>query len=249
MNQGKEEELFRKRILELERLADRRCCPVYSDYLNLNEISIFHSLQKERLGLPYVLYGGYEGAERRMLGFNGDKELFPIACLCIRPANAKFSDALTHRDYLGAILNLGIDRAKTGDILIRESEAYLFCHESIADFICDELVQVKHTVVRIVRADLQDTVIRPEFREITGTLSSVRLDAMLSLAFHESRSSLTDAIAAGRVFVNGRMILSNSYQPKEGDIISVRGHGRFCFKETGNLSKKGRIGVILLKYI
>lgn len=250
----KEEELFRKRILELERLADRRYCPVYSDFLNMNEISVFLMLGKELSGVPYTMYGGYDGAERKMVCFHGDggedeRSGYPIACVHIRPANAKFSDALTHRDYLGAILNLGIDRCKTGDILIRSNEAYLFCHESIADFICDTLVQVRHTVIRAERTDAAQAGIEPEYQEIAGTLSSVRLDSMISLAFHESRSSLTDAIAAGRVFVNGRVVTSNSFSPKEGDIISVRGLGRFRFEGTGSRSKKGRIGVTLLKYI
>ena len=89
----------------------------------------------------------------------------------------------------------------------------------------------------------------PKVREITGTAASVRLDSLLSLAFGASRSSLTGLIEGGKVFVNGRLVTSNGYQPKEGDLVSVRGMGRFRLQGIGGQSKKGRSYVTLLKYI
>ena len=89
----------------------------------------------------------------------------------------------------------------------------------------------------------------PNQQEITGTMASVRLDSLLSLAFKASRSSLTGLIEGGSVFVNGRLVTSNGYQPKEGDLISVRGMGRFRLQGVGGQSKKGRSYVTLLKYI
>lgn len=256
MNTEKEEVLFGKRILELERLADKRCVSVYSDFLNLNEISVVRGLSRELSGVPYSLYGGYEDAERKMLCFHGEwdgtegsESSFPIRCLSVRPLNEKFSSALTHRDFLGAVLNLGIERGKVGDILVHSNSAFLFCHEGIADFICSELVQIKHTSVNCEPCEDFKDVWKPEFKTVTGTLSSIRLDAMVSLAFQSSRSSMTGYIASGRVYVNGRAELSNSYQPKEGDIISVRGLGKFIFESVSGRSKKGRIGVTLQKYI
>ncbi len=257
MNIEKEEQLFKKRMSELERFAEKRYCPVYSDFLNMNEISMLLAMKQELSGVPLALFGGYEGAERRMACFHGGepdddtwmRADYPIACLCIRPVNARFGDALTHRDYLGAILNLGIERGKTGDILIRENTAYLFCSRGIAPFVCENLIQVKHTNVRAEEEDVGQLDIRPEYRQIKGTVSSLRLDSVVSLAFGIARGVSADYIAAGRVFVNGRVMLSGSRLLKEGEVVSVRGLGRFVFDEAGGISRKGRIGVTLLKYV
>ncbi|HIU66562.1 MAG TPA: RNA-binding protein [Candidatus Caccomorpha excrementavium] len=257
MNIEKEEQLFKKRMTELERLAEKRYCPVYSDFLNMNEISMLLSMNQELSRIPLTLFGGYEEAERKIACFHGGepdgedrmRTDFPITCLRIRPVNAKFSDALTHRDYLGAVLNLGIERGKTGDIIIREDAAFLFCCRGIAPFIRENLIQVKHTAVRAEEGDFEQSDIHPEYREIKGTVSSVRLDSLISLAFGISRGGSADYIDAGKVFVNGRISLSGSRPLKEGDVISVRGLGRFIFSASGGVSRKGRLGVTLSKYI
>ena len=80
-------------------------------------------------------------------------------------------------------------------------------------------------------------------------MASVRLDKLLALAFNASRSSLTGLIEGGKVFVNGKLVTSNGYEPKEGDLVSVRGMGRFRFQGTGGQSKKGREYVTLWRYI
>ena len=89
----------------------------------------------------------------------------------------------------------------------------------------------------------------PNIKEVRGTVSSLRLDSLLSLAFSASRSKLVAYIENGKVFVNGKLITSNGYQIKEDDIISVRGLGRFQFKETLSQTKKGRYYVTLHLYI
>ena len=82
-----------------------------------------------------------------------------------------------------------------------------------------------------------------------GTCASVRLDSLIGLAFQTSRSSMVSFIESGLVFVNGKLITSNGYEPKEGDIISVRGKGRFIYDGVSRQTKKGRLGVRLRKYI
>ena len=89
----------------------------------------------------------------------------------------------------------------------------------------------------------------PGYEEIRGTAASVRLDSLIALAFSSSRTKLSGLIEAGKVFVNGRLITSNGYQPKEGDIISVRGMGKFRFAEEGGRTRKNRQCIILHKYI
>jgi RNA-binding protein YlmH len=253
MTNDKEDIIFEKRIKELAMNAYNKGICTYTDFLNLNEISLFY---RHITTLPKVLYqlnGGYEDAERRILCFYTEDSYllpdYPIHCIRILPVNKKFSDALTHRDFLGAVLNLGIERSKVGDILIKENEGYLFCNSNISSFIIDSLSKVKHTTIQCELVNVVDFEVKPTLQEITGTVSSLRLDSVLSVAFNTSRSSITGLIVGGKVFVNSRLTISNSYQLKENDIVSVRGLGKFIYQETRNQTKKGRYYIILQKYI
>ena len=89
----------------------------------------------------------------------------------------------------------------------------------------------------------------PEYKEITGTVASLRLDAFLSVAFQTSRSSLATFIEGGKTYINGRLVTKAGAQLEEGDIVSVRGKGRFVVSEIKNITKKGRIVVTINKYI
>ena len=263
MNQDKEVQNLEKRLAELSRTAYQRDIITYSDFLNLNEQNILHTLPKDRLYTKVVSFGGYEMAERQMAAFipdalylrYGKKELtrseigYPFCALEIVPVNFKFAETLTHRDYLGAVLNLGIERSRTGDILPGEKGALLFVHNDIADFICNELSRIRHTSVRVTKVPLTDVSYTPKVEEIQGTVASVRLDSLLSLAFSQSRSRLTGLISGAKVYVNGRLITSNGYQPQEGDIISVRGMGKFRYEYAGGRTRKNRISVVIGKYI
>ena len=132
---------------------------------------------------------------------------------------------------------------------MEEDAAYLFCLERMADFIRDNLIRIRHTSVYVEQVEAENFHYEPKYKEVSGTVASVRLDKLLALAFNASRSSLTGLIEGGKVFVNGKLVTSNDYEPKEGDLISVRGMGRFRFRETGGQSKKGREYVILWRYI
>lgn len=252
MSNDKEEQLLRKRFIELSRIADIKGICTYTDFLNLNEISIFKSMNKELSYINHGMYGGYEGAERNVLCFYGDDSVKAfssyITCIQIKPINKKFSDDLTHRDFLGAIMNLGLERSKIGDILIKENEGYAFCLSSISSFIIDNLNKIKHTTIHCKRMNEETPEIRPSYKEIRGTVSSPRLDSIIALAFGASRSSMLNLIGSGNVYVDGRLVESNSYVLKEGETVSVRGYGKFIFKELQNQTKKGRYYCLLLKY-
>ena len=131
---NREEELFKKRLKDLASAADRRGIVVFTDFMNLNELNIFHSCTREFGYVSYQLFGGYEHAERQIAAFLPDALSysydFPIISLKIRPLQKKFAEDLSHRDYLGALLNLGVDRSKIGDILVGEKEAIFFCEEA-----------------------------------------------------------------------------------------------------------------------
>ena len=245
--------MLQKRLIELSKIAYQRDIVTYSDFLNLNELNILHTTPKQEWFSRYETYGGYEYSERQMVAFLPDalcyENKYPICALKIEPLQRKFSEALSHRDYLGAILNLGIDRCKLGDILIEEYYAIVFAHQSLKNFIMEELTRIRHTSVCITEIDAEDVSYQPNTKEISGTVSSLRLDSLLSLAFSSSRSKLVAYIENGKVFVNGKLVTSNGYQIKENDIISVRGLGRFQFKEMLSQTKKGRFYIKIHLYI
>ena len=254
----KSEEQFRQRILDLAETAERRGVPTCTDFMNLNELDIFHNTIRKAPYVKWRLSGGYAKAERQLAAFipdalylYGKEDAFqpPIACLKIEPLNQRFAETLSHRDYLGSILNLGIDRSVTGDILVEESHAYLFCLEKIAEFLCAELVRVRHTSVRCTRHEGDIAEIPLHTEQIQGTVASLRLDALLSLAFRESRNSMAGLIEEGLVFVNGKCITSNGYQIRDMDMISARGKGRFQYMGLLSETKKGRLLVRLERYV
>lgn len=248
----KEELQMEKRLLDLANAAYEKGVPLYSDFLNLNERSIFESLRPKLSFIHCESFGGYKQAERQMVAFLPDAPVFleyPFVCLKISPLQAKFSESLSHRDYLGAILGTGIERCKLGDVLTEDQGAYVFVQEKLADYLCRELYQVRRTSVSLTIANEFPADYEPKSQEVKGTVASVRLDSLLSLAFNSSRSSLTGLIEGGKVFVNGKLITSNGYGPKEGDVISVRGMGRFTYVSAGGQSKKGRNYVTVKRYI
>lgn len=247
------DEFLLKRIRELANLSYQRDIVTFTDFLNLNEQNMLVSLKLHQMGVEVKLFGGYEHAERQMaaffpesLGFSWD---YPIDCLKIESKALRFSEELGHRDYLGALLNLGVDRSVVGDILIKDKEAWFFCLHKMSDFFIENFIRVKHTTVLVSRVEQAEEIPEPEFEMINGTCASVRLDALIGLAFQASRSSMVSFIESGLVFVNGKLITSNGYEPKEGDIISVRGKGRFIYDGVSRQTKKGRLGVRIRKYV
>lgn len=250
---NREEELLKKRFVDLANVADRRGIVTFTDFLNLNELNIFHSSTTAFKFVKWELFGGYEHAERQIAAFLPDalsySYEFPVAALKIQPLQKKFAENLNHRDFLGAILNLGVDRSKIGDILVGDKEAVFFCEETIAPFIKQELTRVRHTPVLCKEAGADEIQVQQKTEIVRGTVSTVRLDSVLSTALKVSRSSLVSSIEGGKVFVNGRLVTSNGYQLKESDLISVRGEGRFRFLGAGEQTKKGRIVVEVEKYL
>lgn len=260
---NKEEVLFCKRMQDLANMSYSRNIPIFSDFLAMNEISLLHSMSAELAGVRYELYGGYEFAERQMAMFvpdalfheNRQMPSYPMVTLKIEPVHKKFAEALTHRDYLGSVLGLGIERCKIGDILLSGTEknpadvprAYLFCCNKMAEFLINELYKVRHTQVRV---SVTDEDVRPtiELKELRGSVASLRADAIIAFVCKLSRSAVIALFQSQKIFINGRLTESNSQLLKEGDKISVRGYGRFLFEEVLSMTKKERYFVRMKIY-
>ena len=242
------EELIRRRFQDMARRAYNRNIVVCSD------LHILQYLNMDDLGVRLRLSGGYEEAERQIAAFLPDafvyfeKEDFPICCIAIRPLNERFSEELTHRDYLGALMHLGIERSCLGDILVQGHTAYVFCLEKMAELICREVTRIRHTTVMAVKETLSE-IPSPRIQDVTGTVSSVRLDSVLAVAFGLSRNKAIPYIEGGQVYVNARQVVSKGYGLHHGDLISVRGLGKFRYIDVRNQSKKGKYWIDIQKFV
>lgn len=265
---SKDEEILREHYEDLIQLSYQRGIPVYSHFAGFRDIELgfmalesFYGKNNYYEHVHYELFGGYEQAERKVFCFLGEnypgeisQQNFPVACVHITPANKKFCEQLNHRDYLGTVMGLGLTRDQIGDILVEQEEAYsacsgyLFCKEDKAKLICS-LTRIRHTTVRAEQVDFSCSGWKPSFREISGSVSSFRLDAVMALGIKVSRSQGLALIQGGNVTVNGRCCTENAKKLQEGDIFSVRGYGKFIFEKTASISKKGRYRITLQQYI
>ena len=248
------QELLKKRFLELARKSYNSGIFTFTDFLGLAEQSAFSEIKREISGIPYTAFGGAEGAERVMIRFGSEEELgyelpFPIRTVKAEPASQRFADKLTHRDFLGAILNLGIERKCVGDIVIKDNVGYIFAREDIAEFIASELTRAKHTELRTSITDElpKGELYRTETRHIQA--NGERLDAIVAKVFSLSREDAQRLFLKGLVFVSGRCVENTSYIPKQGEIISVRGLGRMIYRGCDSLTKKGKMNISLEVYL
>lgn len=232
-----------KRFEELANRSNEKGYAIYSDFLGLAEISEFSSM---RFSVDTTLWGGYEDAERCVVCFGNrdyfnDNSDYPIDCICIKPVSQKFADNLTHRDFLGSLMGLGIRREVLGDIIISENCGYLFCLDTITNYIIENLSQVKHTTVECVVTDKipENALPQPIYNEII--VSSERLDVIVASIYKMSRSQVLPLFHTEKVFVNGAVKTSPSTTVNVGDKISVRGFGRFIYNGVLRHTKKDRL--------
>ena len=241
---------LKKRLTELANRADARGCYTTTEFLTLAEQDLLLHLPQS--GAPVRLDGGYDGAERKVAIFGSEAlcgyvQDAHIVCVSIRPVAQKFADALTHRDFLGALMSLGIRRELLGDILLHENCGYLFCLESISAYIIEQLTQVRHSTVRCEISDLPPICTDPPPQQSVN-VASERLDAILAAVYHLSRSDSQRYFGQEKVFLNSRLTLSAAASPKPGDIVSVRGLGRFRYDGIEQTTRKGRLRVFVRKY-
>jgi len=220
-------------------------------FLNGHEINVAKKVASH-FCVPYGFYGGYKEAERCMLVCYPDflypeNEDIPIKVI---KACTKNKSRLSHRDYMGAVLNLGIKREKIGDIVVCDDCGYIFCTDDIADYIMMQVEKIGNCGVVLTISDFCNVSIPPkQFKEITDSVSSVRLDALVSSATGLSRNEASNLIQKGGVSVNWEVKDKNDFRPEEGDMLSVHGFGRVLFYKIGGNSKKGRTFVTLRRYI
>ncbi len=242
---------MQKRFSELAARADGRGRYTYTQFLTLAEQDVLQRMERQ-LAAPVRWMGGYDTAERRVACFGREEDMgyppeSPVCCLSIAPASKKFAGDLGHRDFLGSLMGLGMERRLLGDIQIVEGVGYLFCLEEIAPYICDNLTQVARTTVHCQVCEPPEQLsLPPEPTEMV--VASQRLDALIAAVWRLSRSDAQELLEKGMVFIDGRLVESAAHTLKEGDLVSVRHQGRFRYEGALRETKKGRLRVSVRVY-
>ncbi|MGM0602496.1 MAG: RNA-binding protein [Bacillota bacterium] len=223
-----------------------------TDFLNPYQRKIASGLLKQISDINYKEVGGYKSAERKRIIIFPDF-LFPDLLddfITIFEIDGNFSfQNLSHRDFLGALMGLGIQRKMIGDILFNQNTAQFVAAEEIKDIIELKFKKVHEVPVEVEEIS-EDNLIVPtkHVKEILTTVPSMRLDAVASSGFGDSRSKMSRDIKNGRVKVNWKEVTDPAFDIEIGDLISVNGRGRVEVSEDRGLSNRDRIKLTLKRF-
>lgn len=239
-------------LTDLSKKSANQDIYTFSDFLSEDEQAKLLERKKELTF--FTLFGGTEGTERNMVRFGKEDNLgysvpFPIICIFAEPLNKKFADTLTHRDFLGSLMGLGIERSAIGDIIVKNNSAYIFCTEKIAPHILDNLFKIKRTDIKCYVCDNIPSESLFETQIIRLTVSSLRADCLVAALTHLSRGKTDELFREKRVFINGASCEKADTLVKIGDKLSVRGVGKFRLHDISGKSKKGKTVLEIEKYI
>ena len=249
-----EDRLLLAKVLDRAEQAESRNVPAWTDFLSPQQQMLAQDLLR-LAGIPetaWLRQGGYQGAERNILLFLPDwmePETAESPLRCLRAA-FRPEDQLSHRDFLGSLMGMGIVREKVGDILVSPESADLMVLETVADFLLQSWDSAGRTKLTVAAVDPSHVHI-PEVRceEIRDTVSSLRLDAVCSTGFRMARGRAADLISSGHVQVNWRACTKADKLLSAGDTVSARGFGKFQLAEVGGVTKKGRTAIVVKRYV
>lgn len=243
-----ETELFKARIKDAADICVKASKSKYLGFLSAAEAVLAESLLKNA-PCRTSFYGGYEGAERVMLGCFPDwmeEDSFPINSLTFK---YRESDTLSHRDFLGSLMALGIKRETVGDILTEQGRAVVFVTDEICEYIKSQVTKIGRTGVTVTDGYIAPLPNGDKLAEFSDTAASDRIDCVISALCGFSRAGALAALSEGVVTVNSVTVSKPSKSVAEGDIISVRGKGRFLIGSLDGRTKKNRIVINYKKYI
>lgn len=247
----KQERAFAAHILDLLELAQQKHCSRFTGFLDMREVSIARQLVQASGYGNALFWGGHSEAERLMLGVfapyeDADASAFPIA-----PITALFrsEDKIGHRDVLGSLIGLEFNREVIGDILIEEGRAVFFVKDTVVPVITGELRKIGRFGVRLSQEIPETLPPLHEYADLSLNVSSLRLDCIVAAVTGVSREKASQTIRAQLVSVNGAVEQELSGQIAQGDVISIRGFGKFLFAQVGHVTKKGRLQILCRKYV
>ncbi len=261
MAENKDDVLFLQKLDDLAQKSLLRYSPGFTHFLDGRQLSVAERyLKRYSQDLMCIKFGGFKDAERNVLGlfpkavydYTETEELlsmFEIKAVQIKGSGfGKFS----HRDVLGSVLSLGIKRETVGEIFVSDSmmEAIVVLDKVACDYIVLNLDFVARDKVKICEINVLDLpVIEKRYSVINGTVASERLDCVIAMICGISREKAKSVICTGLVNVNHFEELRCDFQVSEGDILSVRGFGRFVIHEFSGVTRKGRDKIVIHKMI
>ena len=246
-----EDKLLLSKAEDTLRIAQKRYGVKTLGFLNPKERLFLKQNLLPDADMQLFYDGGYADAERTLL------VCAPIFCtpereeyLAVLECSGRDLDALSHRDYLGSLMGLGLVRESIGDILVTEGKAFFFVKPEQTGYILQNLTKIGRHGVQIRQCGLDEVILpTPETKEIHATVSSLRLDSVLAAAVNLARGKAAEVIRAGLVTVNWEPEEEISRMLKEGDMLSVRGYGRMRLSSVGGLTRKGRQAIMISRYI
>jgi len=213
----------------------------------------FQILDHARM-INYTVFGGYKEAEYVVIALHPDyieklySDEFPIKLLVIEAG--KQQEAIEHRDVLGSLMGLGFSRERMGDIVLLDSCAQVMILEEMGDYALSSLDRVGRSKVTVHQVGIEKFIPKPvTYVDVSTTVKSVRLDALVGSAFGLSRGKAADLVKAKKVKLNYRPVTSTSKELHEGDLVSVRGKGRFILSDILDRTKKDRLKIIIKKIV
>lgn len=247
------DKLFSARLSDMVSTAERNGTYAFSMFLDERQCAEAEMWCRRNIGeLKYMLWGGFPDARRKMLAVypyyceEYVKEDYPFVCITF---TYRREDRLTHRDFLGTFMGMQLKREVIGDIVVAEGETQVFATEVAARLITSTVSKIGRTGVKVCDDKPFELEAEQEYKKISGTVASLRLDCIVSLAAHISRENAAKLIRSDKVDVNHFTASSLSQELHEGDTVSVRGSGRYILSGVNGVSSKGRIHIDLLKYI
>lgn len=239
--------------------CDAKSVITCTDFLDLHKQSVAVSYLKRTKGVRWLLWGGYENAERKILiflpyyvedFFDYIKTVPDEMPLVLFRADKDGFSKLGHRDYLGSILGLGIKREKTGDILVDEKGCYFFALPVISRFILTNLSKAGRGSLTITQSgSIDELSYTPNVKQKVCFVQSERLDSVCSAVFSMSRGNASEFIEKGLVFVNDEQIFKPDFKLKTLDKVVIKGRGRAIIKDDTGKSKKDRIALVVDVFI
>lgn len=232
-----------RQVLDAFYQAEKSPRTVSTLFLSPDVISTARGMEVHFPSVDVMAYP--DGAERQILILGPA----PEHAMDVTILEVQAQEPLSHRALLGSILGTGIVRDRVGDILFEENRAEIMVKESVADYLCEQLTQVGRASVQVRALDQKAFTIAPkEPTEVLINVSSPRLDAIAAQLMHTARDKAQDKIRKGDVKVNHRFCYDVKKPLQEGDILSIRGAGRFSVLEYLGTTKKGNARYRCAKY-
>lgn len=249
-NLGDDEKQLVLHINDLISLSNKHFKPYYSYFLNERQAELARCAVTENAASSFCFWGGYDDAARVMLCvypeyMRPENNNFPIACL-----NVKFRkvDELSHRDFLGSLMALGIKRETVGDIIVQEGIASFFVKSDMKQYIKSQISKIGRVGVAFCDETADFKSVSQNFEDRECVVSSLRIDSVVGAAAKISRAKAQQAVAAGMVAKNFEITYNTDCRLCSGDKISVRGYGKFIVQFDGSVSKKGKYRILLRKF-